>query len=300
VASAAVRAHSVGTYTGSTSVGVTIPATAQAGDKTFISIGHNATSVSTPSGWTLESTGSTAGSSLWKASMFSKTLVGGDPGTTVTFTLSSAVQATHTLAVLIGAPTVREMDTVFTAGGASVTNTVTTSSAVLAGDVCLYFGSTKGTIGSPSSLTVDRGSALEPFASGNYVSVLYGETLTSGGAQTAHYAVTGSGGEDMYSCTVVLQGTPATGSVTSVGLSMPSDFSVSGSPITGAGAFTVTGGVTKSAVQQEAYTYAADTGAVNAYAVTLSPAPTIVAGSLVVFKAANSSTGASTLSREWH
>jgi hypothetical protein len=45
----------------------------------------------------------------------------------------------------------------------------------------------------------------------------------------------------------------------------------------------ITGGVTKSGVQQEAYTYAADTGA------------TLVAGSLVVFKAANSSTGASTL-----
>jgi hypothetical protein len=51
----------------------------------------------------------------------------------------------------------------------------------------------------------------------------------------------------------------------------------------------------KSAIQQEAYTYAADTGTANAYAVTLSPAPTIVAGSEVVFKAANANTGASTL-----
>lgn len=54
-------------------------------------------------------------------------------------------------------------------------------------------------------------------------------------------------------------------------------------------------GATKSGVQQQAYTYAADTGTANAYAVALSPAPTVVAGSVVCFKAANANTGASTL-----
>lgn len=57
----------------------------------------------------------------------------------------------------------------------------------------------------------------------------------------------------------------------------------------------IAGLATKSGVQQQSYTYAADTGAANAYAVTLSPAPSIVAGSVVVFKAANSNSGASTL-----
>lgn len=52
---------------------------------------------------------------------------------------------------------------------------------------------------------------------------------------------------------------------------------------------------TKSGVQQESYIYAADTGTANAYAVTLSPAPSIIAGSVVVFTATNSNTGASTL-----
>lgn len=62
------------------------------------------------------------------------------------------------------------------------------------------------------------------------------------------------------------------------------------------GTWAVNGGsVTASQVQQEAFTYAADTGSSNAYAVTLSPAPTVVAGSQVVFKAANTNTGASTL-----
>ena len=50
-----------------------------------------------------------------------------------------------------------------------------------------------------------------------------------------------------------------------------------------------------SSVQQAGYTYAADTGTANAYAVALSPAPTIVAGSIVRFKALNANTGASTL-----
>jgi hypothetical protein len=66
--------------------------------------------------------------------MFSKVLVSGDIGATVTFALSGgSVGAEGILAVLIGAPTIREMDLVFTAGGASFTNTVTTSSAVAGG-----------------------------------------------------------------------------------------------------------------------------------------------------------------------
>lgn len=54
-------------------------------------------------------------------------------------------------------------------------------------------------------------------------------------------------------------------------------------------------GASISSVQQEGYTYSADTGAANAYAVVLSPAPTIIAGSTIVFKAASGNTGASTI-----
>ena len=90
-------------------------------------------------------------------------------------------------------------------------------------------------------------------------------------------------------------GPGGSGTVTSVALTMPSDFTVGGSPVTGAGTLAVTGGATKSAIQQQAYLYGMDTGGANAYAVTLSPAPTLVAGSKVVFIAANACTGASTL-----
>jgi len=48
-------------------------------------------------------------------------------------------------------------------------------------------------------------------------------------------------------------------------------------------------------IQQSAYTYGADTGVANAYAVALSPAPTLVAGSAVIFKAVHANTAASTL-----
>jgi len=53
--------------------------------------------------------------------------------------------------------------------------------------------------------------------------------------------------------------------------------------------------VTAAQVEQQAFSYAADSGTANAYAVTLSPAPTIVAGSLVVMKVAHTNTGASTI-----
>lgn len=56
-----------------------------------------------------------------------------------------------------------------------------------------------------------------------------------------------------------------------------------------------TGTATIVGVQQESYSYAADSGAANTYAVTISPAPTIVAGSKIIFKAAHANTGTSTL-----
>lgn len=43
------------------------------------------------------------------------------------------------------------------------------------------------------------------------------------------------------------------------------------------------------------YSYAADIGSANAYAVILSPTPTLVAGSTIVLKVAHANTGASTL-----
>ena len=57
----------------------------------------------------------------------------------------------------------------------------------------------------------------------------------------------------------------------------------------------VTGAASQSGVQQETYVYGADSGTANTYAVTLSPAPSLVAGSTVTVKIAHTNTGASTL-----
>ena len=51
----------------------------------------------------------------------------------------------------------------------------------------------------------------------------------------------------------------------------------------------------KTAVQQNAYIYGADTGTANTYKPTISPAPTITAGSEIMWSAANANTGASTI-----
>ena len=50
------------------------------------------------------------------------------------------------------------------------------------------------------------------------------------------------------------------------------------------------------AIQSGQYLYGVDSGTANAYAITLTPAPTVVAGTAVLVKIANASTGASTLS----
>lgn len=62
--------------------------------------------------------------------------------------------------------------------------------------------------------------------------------------------------------------------------------------------FTETAGIaysTQQISQNQQFTFGTDTGAANAYAVTLTPAPTLVAGLKLSFVAAHSNTGASTL-----
>ena len=56
-----------------------------------------------------------------------------------------------------------------------------------------------------------------------------------------------------------------------------------------------TNAATITAIQQEAYVYAPDTGTANAIVVSQTPAPTIVAGSIIVVHAAATNTGATTI-----
>jgi hypothetical protein len=73
-------------------------------------------------------------------------------------------------------------------------------------------------------------------------------------------------------------------------------YSADGKTLTNSGVAAPSGAAaTISAIQQEAYVYAPDSGSANAFAVTLTPAPAIVAGSEVVFKAASGNSTACTL-----
>jgi hypothetical protein len=86
--------------------------------------------------------------------------------------------------------------------------------------------------------------------------------------------------------------------VATVQLTAPvAEFNITTSPLTSSGVLPIAIGDAPllSNIQQQHYTYANDTGAANAYAVTLTPAPTLQVGSVVVFKAVNANTGASTL-----
>lgn len=56
------------------------------------------------------------------------------------------------------------------------------------------------------------------------------------------------------------------------------------------------GGVTSTQVQDQAFTYAADSGTANHYAITLSPVATLHTGQIFQFKALNTNTGASDFS----
>lgn len=60
-------------------------------------------------------------------------------------------------------------------------------------------------------------------------------------------------------------------------------------------AIAVPPGVRPSDIQQEAFVFAVDTGTANNYAASLTPAPTLVAGSMIMLEIAHTNTGASTL-----
>lgn len=103
----AYRASATGnsgqTATG-TSVPIIIPATAVAGDVAsvvLVSTGGTAT-VTTPTGWTLVSGPDRSGTNV-SAWLYEKTIASGEPGSTVTFTLSTTVWTNAVMDVFFGA-----------------------------------------------------------------------------------------------------------------------------------------------------------------------------------------------------
>jgi hypothetical protein len=292
------RGSTGGSNGSSSPVAVSFPSGFAVGDTAFIFLGTNWTPT-TPSGWTLLPRLSNSFS--WQVYIYQKTLSSGD-GSSVSIALAGSgfFKAAYCCNVITGAiGGIRYLAQAEVNQFTSTSQIISTDTTPLVGDYAMYFGANQLDFGSVFQ-TVSRGSTQQTNATmggSDWAALFNTEVLTSSGSVSTTFG-TGSGSSDngAYGGILVVYGVgSAIGSVTSVALSMPTDFTVSGSPVTGAGAFTVTGGVTKSGVQQEAYTYAADTGTANAYAVALTPAPTLVAGSAGSFLAAHANTGASTL-----
>jgi len=218
--------------------GLSVPgggtANAVAGDFALLCYGDQSGGTpSVPSGWTVVVT--TSGAVIEQQVVWSKVLTSGDISTgSVTVTVPTGGNNTLGIVVFIGSTGgVREADLV------NQTNpiTVTTSSAVIAGDTAIYFGTANFNTGQPAP-TVNRGTLLQSAASGPNCGSLYDESLATSGAQSAVFSFSTSNSS---AATIIVKGVPTgVGSVTSVGLTVPSRQTVSGSPVTGAGTLAIT------------------------------------------------------------
>jgi hypothetical protein len=290
-----------GSSSTTSSLTVALPAGSAVGDFAVLCIGA-ITGFTIPTGWTALAVPTNFVQSCGGAS---RILTSGDISTgsvAVAFGSygGSYYDASIVLVVYVGATGgIREIDGVGSSGVSFYTQS--TTSAVQNTDAALYFAFARGNTLGAGGINVVPSSGSDTVLANPYTTGLTGSGMVvasqamPGGAFAATF--NWPGGETNFMCCIlVVEGaSTGVGSVTSVGLTMPSDFTVTGSPVTGAGTFAVTGGVTKAGIQQESYTYSADTGVANAYAVTLSPVPTLVAGSSGSFIAVHANTGASTL-----
>jgi hypothetical protein len=267
----AIRGAGMQASSGSSFV-VNWPTGTVAGDLAIIQMASGFTPI-TPSGWTVLD-GPTGGT--WNGQTISKVLTSGDISTgSVTVTFSSAFDSTVSITTFIG-PTggVRELDQQHGSGG-SFSQIVSTSSAVAATDTLIYLGSVRGTGANTLSRGTFKTSADDGVSGSGFI---YAESPSSTGAITATFNYPGGTGAGAYSAIVVLQGVPLApvvtslnsltgaltitgdssitvtpsgssialhatsggGSVTSVGLTVPSRQAVTGSPVTAAGTLAIT------------------------------------------------------------
>jgi len=231
-----VRGIGNGTGTSAGSIVVTFPAGAVAGGLCLISAGHDY-NLGLPTGWTslFNSTGST-----WNGLVCYKILSSGDISTgSVTIAAGGTADWLYQAVTFVG-PTggVRECVGLSTGSGGTAF-TLTTSSAVIASDAAFYFSSMRG---GSTPLTINRGISQQTVTGTNVVGLLYDESISAAGAVATIYGRGSGAFGQMQLATVIVEavGSSSFGSVSSVGLSMPTDFTVSGSPVTSAGTLAVT------------------------------------------------------------
>lgn len=283
------------------SVAVPWPSGAVAGDLIIIMIASAVNAGTTPTGWTLWGY-NTPGTGWCEGFVLSKTLTSADiTAGSVTVTFSTGTYGVYCVADAgPNSNGIREVDAT-SVSSFPTSITITTSSAVQPTDMAIYFGATGANNftggGEPpcSQGTFQSGFASGPILNQVGGSVYLNQQAPAGATSAVFNYAGGIGGPVSYAAVIIVESVVLTGSVTSVGLSMPSDFTVINSPITSAGVITVTGGVTKAGIQEQLYTAATDSGTANAYAITLAPPPTLGKNSTATFIVGNTNTGPSTL-----
>jgi hypothetical protein len=136
---------------------------------------------------------------------------------------------------------IREVEST-TGGGAPVSLTNTTSSSVLSSDVAIYWSSCRQGLSTPT-ITPGSGSAntlqMASTTAELTYSILADQTMP-GGALSVVSAFAAAANGATAAQVIVMGASTGVGSVTSVGLTVPSWQSVSGSPVTSAGTLAVT------------------------------------------------------------
>jgi hypothetical protein len=228
-----IRGSSVGSTASASSVVIPLPTGSLAGDFALLcaSCGF---SVSVPSGWTSVFLINGLTNDVVIAS---KILTSGDITTgSVTVTSASAYNWIPTMVTFVGATGgVREVHS-NNGAGSSVVDTLTTSSSVLSTDAGIFFGAGRTT----PPLTISPGNLLQTLGtSGANYGALYDLSMPGGVSNIAFsFPGAGAGFTDVV---VIVEGVPSgVGSVTSVGLTVPSRQTVSGSPVTNAGTLAIT------------------------------------------------------------
>jgi|GEM_PF-6016770 len=211
-----------GSITISLSGGTLATNPAQAGDLVLLHVA-NGWSPSVPSGWATISP--VPPTSVWFAFTASKILTSGDISTgSITISTGGVFNAIAELYVFIGATGgVREFVRSDTAGG-NYTTTLTTSSAVLATDVGVYFGSVRTGSGT-GSVSISPGSTLQtPSLAGQAYGALANEAMP-GGATAVGFTVTNANAASQ-TVVIVQGGATSVGSVTSVSATVPAFLTV--------------------------------------------------------------------------
>jgi hypothetical protein len=224
------------------SLTVTLPSGTQAGDFAVIFFAGDFTP-SLPSGWTSIATDST-GTGL-TALAASKTLTSGDISTgSVTVSMGGTQDCTLAIVTFIGATGgVREFEQGVATSPGTITNV--TSGAVLNTDAAIYFAAQRaGTTGSTLPTITPGSGVASTLQSNNTVSgiasILADQAMPGGALSVVSHIFNTSGGGG-WAIQVIVEGVSSgVGSVSSVGLTVPSRQSVSGSPVTGAGTLAIT------------------------------------------------------------